>query len=186
MILQLKSSVPLPWGCLSQAVTPAHLNAKVLTISCQPSPPSQFGLSNVIRNTEQMERRGDTASSSSREDACSKFKIKPNCRCILHNMDASLARVTWNTAASLQTTKPWLPCVFRLRSYPDMLQVFAVDRVEDAVGSYQLHGTLYIDIDYSSTLAVLKMQKRRRVYHLGKVLPTHVCALCTNQKCRDK
>jgi len=44
-----------------------------------------------------------------------------------------------------------------------MLQVFAVDRVQDAVGSYQLHSTLYVDINYSPTLAVLETQKRRRV-----------------------
>lgn len=56
-----------------------------------------------------------------------------------------------------------------------MLQVFAVDRVEDAVGSYQLHSTLYVDINYSSTLAVLKTQKRKSIYHLGKVLYT--CAV---------
>lgn len=168
---QLKSSVPLPWGCPNQVGTAAHLSSH--TTECQPCPSSQFGLSNVIRNTEQMGRWGDAASSSSREDACSKFKIKPSCRCFLHNMDSSLACVTWNTAASLQTTRPWLPRGFGLCSHPDMLQIFAVYRVEDAVGSYQLHSTLYVDINYSSTLAVLKRQKRKRIHHLGKVLHTH-------------
>lgn len=69
--------------------------------------------------------------------------------------------------------------VVTIHERPDMLQIFAVDRVEDAVGSYQLHSTLYVDINYSSTLAVLKRQKRKRIYHLGKVLHTHICALCT-------
>lgn len=64
-------------------------------------------------------------------------------------------------SSTLQTTKPWLPYLIWLHSHPDMLQVFAVDRVEDAVGSYQLHSTLYVDINYSSTLAVLKREKRR-------------------------
>lgn len=67
-----------------------------------------------------------------------------------------------------------------------MLQVFAVDRVEDAVGSNQLHSTLYVDINYSPTLAVLETQKKERVYHPQKVLHIHVHALCTDGKCRDK
>jgi len=67
-----------------------------------------------------------------------------------------------------------------------MLQVFAVDRVEDAVGSYQLHSALYVDINYSPTLAVLKTQKRKRVDPLGKVLHTHIHGLWTDGKCRDK
>lgn len=60
-----------------------------------------------------------------------------------------------------------------------MLQVFAVDRVEDAVGSYQLHSTFYVDINHSPTLAVLKSQKRKRGYNLEKALHTH-------GRCRNK
>lgn len=54
------------------------------------------------------------------------------------------------------------PSAFWLCSHPDMLQVFAVDRVQDAVGSHQLHSTLDVDVNYGSTLTVLKTQKGKR------------------------
>lgn len=78
------------------------------------------------------------------------------------------------------------PMCILLCSHPDMLQVFAVDRVKDAVGSHQLHSTLDVDVNYSSTLTVLKTQKGKRVCYLGKVLHTDVCVLCRRRKCRDK
>lgn len=67
-----------------------------------------------------------------------------------------------------------------------MLQVFAVDRVKDAVGSHQLHSTLNVDVNYGSTLTVLKTQKGKKVCYLGKVLHTNVCVLCPTPKFRDK
>lgn len=94
MVSQLSSSGPLPWAALVRLPHQhSTLSAGVVT-QFNVSLALQFGLSNVMRNTEQMGRQGDAASSSAREVACSKFKIKPNCRCILYNMDASLSKET--------------------------------------------------------------------------------------------
>lgn len=59
-----------------------------------------------------------------------------------------------------------------------MLQVFAVDRIEDAVGSHQLHSTLYVDINYSSTLAVLKTKEKCLSPREGPTY-TGICSVCT-------
>lgn len=41
-------------------------------------------------------------------------------------------------------------------THPDILKIFAVDRIKDTVGPHQFYGTLYIHINYCSTLAVLE------------------------------
>lgn len=40
-------------------------------------------------------------------------------------------------------------------AYPDVLKVSAVDRIQNTVGSYQLHRTLDVDVGHDPTLVVL-------------------------------
>ena len=42
------------------------------------------------------------------------------------------------------------------RAHPDVLQVLAVDGVDDAVGANELHGAVDVHIDHRATLAVLR------------------------------
>lgn len=81
--------------------------------------------------------------------------------------------------SSLPPNHRALPHVFWLRSHPDMLQVFAVDRIEDAVGSHQLHSTLYVDINYSSTLAVLKTKEKMCLSPREGPTYTSIWSACT-------
>lgn len=42
------------------------------------------------------------------------------------------------------------------RAHPDVLQVLAVDGVDDAVGANELHGAVDVHVDHRATLAVLR------------------------------
>lgn len=53
-------------------------------------------------------------------------------------------------ALSQDRKELWTPS-----DYPDVLKVFAVDRIQDAVGSYELHRTLDVDVGHDATLVIL-------------------------------
>lgn len=53
-------------------------------------------------------------------------------------------------ALSQDRKELWTPS-----DYPDVLKVFAVDRIQDAVGSYELHCTLDVDVGHDATLVIL-------------------------------
>lgn len=40
--------------------------------------------------------------------------------------------------------------------YPDVLKLFAVDRIQNTVGSYEFHRTLDVDVGHDPTLVILK------------------------------
>lgn len=58
------------------------------------------------------------------------------------------ARLTWQEQHRCQTA--------RVRgTYPDVLEVLAVDRVDDAVGANELDSTVNVHVDHCATLTVL-------------------------------